>query len=462
MRRSKALGFGLNKNRQPPVNWYDDAAYADMAVVADFNNDRYAITTVALGSIAAATAVQLKVKRASTFAEIFAYTAASVLERTYTDVFGNIVSDRLANIHRLTFVNGKRQLRLENAATNLCLQSAFGGTLGTTWGLFDTGTLTQNSALAPDRSLTAATLLPDTTNGTHTTNQALAGSASTTYTVSCYFKRGFGQLDAGLQVNATGGVSTASAVNFVLDGNGSVGTPAALAGGGLTGFAGTITPCGNGWYRATITFTTPVGTNALAVFVVTYSGTNRSFAGNGVWSVYAWGAQVEQNLFATDYIPTTTGSVTRAAEAARFSPTVEAILQRAANSIVVRHDSSVDTTGLPRIIGADTSTALIRLGGNTTTVLSTGGITLSATIGSGSTRNPMGAAMGFDGAGRSIVANGGTVATDANAAATRTTVYLGRAATVAAGEYGDGYYDFVAILPERRTDVQLQALAVAA
>src|SRR5215213_2580573 len=130
MRRSKALGFGLNKNRQPPVNWYDDAAYADMAVVADFNNDRYAITTVALGSIAAATAVQLKVKRASTFAEIFAYTAASALERTYTDVFGNIVSDRLANIHRLTFVNGKRQLRLENAATNLCLQSAFGGTLG--------------------------------------------------------------------------------------------------------------------------------------------------------------------------------------------------------------------------------------------------------------------------------------------------------------------------------------------
>src|SRR5215217_2046753 len=76
-----ALGFGLVLGRRqgggPVASWYDAAAYADLAAIADFNNNRYAITTVALASVAAATAAQLKVKQSATFAEWLAFTASS-------------------------------------------------------------------------------------------------------------------------------------------------------------------------------------------------------------------------------------------------------------------------------------------------------------------------------------------------------------------------------------------------
>jgi hypothetical protein len=96
---------------------------------------------------------------------------------------------------------------------------------------------------------------------------------------------------------------------------------------------------------------------------------------------------------------------------------------------------------------------------STTTVVQTGGTgyDLQATLGGGGQNyDPMGAAMSFDAAGKSIVGNGGTVATDAIALEVRTTIYLGRDGTPT---YGDGYYDYVAISPERLPHVTLQALA---
>ena len=88
---------------------------------------------------------------------------------------------------------------------------------------------------------------------------------------------------------------------------------------------------------------------------------------------------------------------------------------------------------------------------------------INATLGSGVHPSAYGGAVAFDAAGRSLVGNGGTVATDANAIGTRTTMYLGRGTSVGAGApYGDGFYDLVGFSPERLTNAQLQSLAVAA
>lgn len=108
--------------------WFNAPAYADAAAVADFNNDRYAITTVAVGSVAGATAADLRVKRACTFAEFFAFTASSTTARTYVDALGTLRNDLAVDQPRADWSLGKRQLALSSDATNLFLNSATGAT----------------------------------------------------------------------------------------------------------------------------------------------------------------------------------------------------------------------------------------------------------------------------------------------------------------------------------------------
>ena len=104
-----------------------------------------------------------------------------------------------------------------------------------------------------------------------------------------------------------------------------------------------------------------------------------------------------------------------------------------------------------------------RASGVTTGVGSyTSGATFTATIGSGNNKDPIGIAFGFDVSGMALCANGGTVATNAGVLAGQSVNYLARANTSTATEYADGFYDFVGISPERLSNAQLQALAVAA
>ena len=65
----------------------------------------------------------------------------------------------------------------------------------------------------------------------------------------------------------------------------------------------TSTDAGNGWWRCQLTFT-PNGTG-------TYSWRAGNYASG---DIYLWGAQVEAGSYPTSYIPTTTTSVTRAAD----------------------------------------------------------------------------------------------------------------------------------------------------
>jgi hypothetical protein len=180
-------------------------------------------------------------------------------------------------------------------------------------------------------------------------------------------------------------------------------------------------------------------------------------------SYYAWGFQLEVAAFASNYIPATAGaSVTRAVETARFGPLIEAILQRVQGGVLVRVDLSNEGSATRRVVGCDGTTNFIRASSTKTDITLNLSSALSSTIGSGTNDGPFGAAAAFDVAGRSIVSNGGTVATDSTAVSARTTVYLGRDNTNTAGQYGTGYYDYVGIFAERPDNTNLQALAVAA
>jgi hypothetical protein len=92
---------------------------------------------------------------------------------------------------------------------------------------------------------------------------------------------------------------------------------------------GTITPAGNGWFRLTSN-SYPVGnTNNTFRISAAYdmSGTTGTafvgptFTGDGVSGVYLYGMQSEAGAFPTSYIPTTTATVTRAADVASMTGT---------------------------------------------------------------------------------------------------------------------------------------------
>jgi len=446
--------LGLPGLSAPPRHgWANAPAFADLAAFADFSRDRYAITTVPTGAIGAATQAELRSKRACSFAEWFAFTAASTA-RSYTDAAGLYRSTIAADLPRFDWQNGKRQLALSGPSTNLLLRSSEFST--SPWSASGAVAITADAGIAPDGTMTAD-LVADTTaadvNGV-TQNCGIASSANP-YTASGFLKAGTSSV-ASLRMTIGASVVLGEVVA-------NLATGAAQWRSGVVGTAFSITPHGNGWYRLAITCTDNASGNTAVNMIVrpafaTSYGSTIGIAATG--NVLAWGAQIEQSGFATAYIPTTSATVARAAETCRMSPAIEAILQRSAASIVVR-GGLAQSTGTGRVVGTVTSSGLIVGSASANQIGSWDAVNargLAATLGSG-TKSAFGAAYGFDATGQSLVGNQGTVVSDAFAPDARTTTHLGSGAS---GSHADGWYDFVGIAPSRLSDARLGELAAAA
>lgn len=180
-------------------------------------------------------------------------------------------------------------------------------------------TITANTVVAPDGTLTGDKLVEDTANAVHTIAMAAVSiSASTTYSCTTYVKRAAGNRDLSLQCNLTGGTTGAGFVWFDLA-TGTASSATTLV-GTFTAVSAQATAVGNGWYRCVFTFTSNTGNTSASITIGAYNAA-RSYAGDGTSGIYIWGAQIEAGAFATSYIPTVASQVTRSTDAASMTGT---------------------------------------------------------------------------------------------------------------------------------------------
>jgi hypothetical protein len=230
---------------------------------------------------------------------------------TYTDSLG-IVRTVPANVPRFDHdptTGESLGLLIEESRTNLLTYSEdFSNGI---WTKSNT-TVSINTTVSPNESLTADAITASSGSGYKDLYQTFTSSAATntTYTFSVFVKAN--GITFFTVVPYFNGVSYASWFNL------STGTPLTNTSGNTS----TITNYGNGWYRCTVTRTSPA-TLSSAIFIVRPADANgnETYTGNGSNGFYVWGAQVEVGSFATSYIPTSATTVTRSADVAYFDGT---------------------------------------------------------------------------------------------------------------------------------------------
>lgn len=241
-------------------------------------------------------------------------------------------------------------LLIEESRTNLLTYSEQFDNAAWTKGL---SSVTANTVVAPDGTLTGDKLVEDTSNGSHLIRQSVTGlSSGSTLTLSIYLKAAERTT---AQIYFNDNASTANRVQA--DFNLSAGTTSSATNfGTFTGATSSITSVGNGWYRCTLsgvaTGVTAVG-NRLIIGTTTYTG-------DGYSGLYIWGAQLEAGAFATSYIQTVASQVTRAADAASMTGTNFSSWYNQAEGTMYADVTYGNLTALKQIfqLGAGTSGAL--------------------------------------------------------------------------------------------------------
>jgi hypothetical protein len=155
--------------------------------------------------------------------------------------------------------------------------------------------ITANTIVAPDGTLTGDKLVEDTATAAHqlTVNLPFDYVSGTTYTLSCYIKAA-SRSKFQLAWRSDWFPSDNNLTADLSTGTISVGVNA----------TGTITAVGNGWYRISVTSTADAtGSSPSDLFMRLVSDAGSlTYTGDGTSGLYIWGAQLEVGSAVTPYI----------------------------------------------------------------------------------------------------------------------------------------------------------------
>jgi len=199
-----------------------------------------------------------------------------------------------------------RGLLLEDASTNLCLQS---GDLTTGW-VFSNTTISVGTDLSPNGTQMMSKVAETTTTTTHYIAQtAITVTSGQMYTLSCFVKASTVRYFQLVFDDVTNGTF----VTFDMQ-TGTISQAIATRGTGVTAGTASITSVGNGIWRCTVSGTVPSTAGRVVILLV--NGPTPGFApvytGNTANVLSVWGAQIEALPYMSSHIPTTSVSVTRA------------------------------------------------------------------------------------------------------------------------------------------------------
>jgi hypothetical protein len=320
--------------------------------------------------------------------------------------------------------------------------------------------ITSNTIIAPDGTLTGDALIEDTTtSNTHNVVASTSFVSGTTYTFTVYAKKAL----ANIVQLTTDRVASTSYANFNLD----TGVVSAV---GSTATA-SITSVGNGWYRLAVSVPA-IGTGGGGAFI-SLTGNNAtatklpSYTGDGYANVYIWGAQLEVGSFSTSYIPTVASQVIRGADVAQITGSNFSSWYNNAQGTLYADWASFDTGAIGVIAFDQSSPADRRLnlyqnGSRIVTAqigLAGGGNLVGISSGSAQAINSnIKATFGYASNDYAVTANGLSPTTSTSFATdwTRTFVYLG--SFYGTTDFLNGSLKKIAYYPIRVTNAQLQGL----
>ena len=199
-------------------------------------------------------------------------------------------------------------LLIEASRTNSLLQS---GAMSVSPWLVSGSILAGNATPAPDGTTTATRVTEDTSGpGYHYMGQNMPGvPVNAPATMSVFVKDNTRRYCTLSLVDLTTFVNTAGVAFDLTTGTGGAATTA----GAATAASYSIANVGNGWWRLSLTATLSATATTGIIFRLYLSNSmaNAAYTGDGVSSLYLWGAQVEAGSYPTSLIPTTTAAVTR-------------------------------------------------------------------------------------------------------------------------------------------------------
>ena len=223
------------------------------------------------------------------------------------------------NVPRLTYQNGGGgcpSLLLEKQSTNLVVQSND----MTQW-VNGAGTMTKNATTSPDGTNNALSF--DNSGDCSTFASASNGG----YSWSLFVKQG---TSATASIDMSDGATGDVITTFTFSTKTFSGT---TAGGSWTSPSTSYIDLGNGWYRITLTATKNAG-----------SSIGHKIIASGSGYTYVYGAQLEASSYPTSYIPTTSASATRVADAC-YKTGISSLIGQTEGTMFVDVDLTHSSTG---------------------------------------------------------------------------------------------------------------------